>query len=714
MKRHWLAICASIAIVCMVFTWGVYVWQSLKTQEASVYYTEKEMDEQEKKDEAEDNYSDNIFQLSTSVLVAIETISITIFIFLKSLLDRNSDERSYSKKVMGSYNEQMSKILEILTIDGILLVVYGFIFYSSRFFRFKFEYFHRISGWLVPNSIYIGCSIVFWYKCININKVWRKIAEESLIEEEMQIRKLIAPGEISSLIKEISNSTTEIEWKRYTQWFTKLEEFLLLGIDTHYNIYTDGDEQIKDRLLQDDQNKILGLNDIEEADLKEENIFDKVNQMRKRLEKVDTILPELYQRLENCRDYLLVKTFYTGNTPQEETDETVQNALKLFYQKILIEKFRNLVIEGIIFENPVFTYVDLYGARVENSILTGAWFKNAVLARLQIQNTNLTLGCYDNSILKHVRVDNSSFLSSKFLYTDIRNSKFIDVECSNSSLCKGRIENSAFLNSNLSDTEFKDIKISNVDFTDTILQNVEFKGCTSIEDCSFVRAQISQWKIQPNMLKPFQNFTEAVLTGFQLGDANTTIDASGDVFKDAVIYEGKFKNLIMKDCIFQGSNMARIEMENVFAEASDMREVNLFGAEIRGDFPPVSSVSSFCNCDLTNATAVKAKIINTDFKSAVCTAMDLSETYIHGGNWNKAKMERVVLSNAKIFKVSFEKANFAEAVIENTQFVECIFRGAVFDHASISGAKFKKCVFSDLKFEKIRGSGFEIEDCIIN
>lgn len=707
--RHWLAVWTVVALILIISTWGIYIGQEKQTQEVSVQYT-TDITSGEKEEEDQDNYSDNIFQLTISVLVAVETISITIFTFLKSLLDRNTDKRNYSRKVMSSYNEQMSRVLEILTIDSILLVVYGFVFYSSRFFRFRFEYFHWICGWLIPILIFTGCSVLFWRRCIDINTSWRKIAEEKILAEEKKLQLIIESPDIERLVKNCEN---DIEWKHFIYLFTKLEEFLILGIDSNYSVYTDGEEKIKDHLRQSEHVINNKLNAIEENDLKQESVFVELNEMRKEYSKVGLDIPQLYESLENCRDYLLVNMFYTRESIDSDQDTTVQqNALKLFYQKMLIEKFRNLVIDGIIFENPEFIYIDLYGARIENSILTGAVFKKGILARIQIQNTNLTMGYYDNTLIKDARVTGSSFLSSYFFNTKMEKTKFMDTELSNSSFIMGSIEESTFQNSNLSDSEFIDTPIIKADFSDTILHNIEFKGNTTIVDSSFIRAEISKWKIEADMLKPFQNFTEAVMTGFELGNDYTNMDASGDIFTGAVIYDGKFKNLTMTGCIFENCNMTRIKMENVAAVSSNMRGVNLYSAEIKG-IPSAASVSSFHDCDLTNANAVKAVIINTDFHGAICIGMDLSDAEITDGDWSGAEMGKAILSGAKITGVNFEKANFTEAVMGNTEFIKCDFKGAVFLNTLISGARFVECDLSGVSFEHFSGMGFTLENCLM-
>lgn len=715
LNQYWLIAGIIISVVLIVASRICCVRQEQQIREVSVAYTEEQKSEKEKEYEEGDNYSDNIFPLSVSVLVAVETISITIFIFLKSLLDRNTDERNYSKKIMSSYNKQMSMILEILTIYSIILLVYGFYFYSSRFFEFKYGYGYWFLGWLIPVFIYTLCSFRFWHKCIDINKSWKIIAQNKINEEEVRVYNLMYSDNDPALINKFNHMECNIEWEHFTHLFTKLEEFLVLGIDAHYSVYTDVEEQIRHYLEQDEKVINSKLNGIEAEDLKGEPVFEEIHARRKKLAQAKLDIPQLYQSLESYRDFLLVDSLYTGKGMEQVKEKIhLTIALKLFYQKVLMEKIRNLVIDGIISENPIFVYIDLYGARLENSVLTGVYFLKAVLARMQIENTNMTIGKYDNVLLKDVRAANSSFLSSEFLFAKIQRTKFIDVEFSNSNFVETEILDSAFLNSNLSDSEFKDTEISRVDFTDTILHNIEFTGKTSIKDCSFVRAEINQWKIGAEMLKSMQNFTEAVMKGFRLGDPYKCIDASGDIFKGAKIYEGRFKNLFMEGCIFENCNMTRIEMENVNASSSNMRGVNLYKAKIRGVFPELSTKASFGDCDLTDAIAINADIINTDFRGAICMGMDLSETKIVGGDWAEARLEKAVISKAHIMKVNFEKTDFTDAVIENTEFIRCDFEDAVFHSTHISKVIFRHCNFRGTDFEEIKGSGFQIENCIID
>ncbi len=735
--KHWLGVWTAIALMFMASAWGVYFGQEKQAQQAFVSSGEETVDEdraagdqetesreaedretesrgaEDREAEGKDNYSDNIFQLSVSVVIAVETISITIFTFLKSLLDRNTDKKNYSRKIMSAYNLRMSRSLGILTIEAIVLLVYGFMLYSSRFLRFDFGYFHWICGWLIPILIFTGCSAHFWRRCVDIDTSWRIIAEEKIGEEMGRLKEMLAGAAGAERL--LDHDRADMAWNSFFYLFTKLEEILILGIDSNYSVYSDSEEKIKDHLRQDGNQLTGKLNEIEQNDIGEETVFASLADRRKTVSQTGLDVSRLYECLENCRDYLLVM----GNYPAEKMDqgqipEVLQKALQFFYQKLMLEKFRNLVIEEIIFENSDFICIDLYGARMENSILTGAMFQKAVLARMQIQNTNLTMGCYDQTLIKDARITASSLLSSRFSQTKIVNTKFIDTELSNSSFTKGEILGSSFQNSNLSDSEFIDTSIVRADFGDTILHNLEFAGTTKIRDSSFVRADISRWKMGKDVLGPFQDFTEAVMTGFELGGEPEPMDASGDVFAGAKLYDGTFRNLRMKGCVFENSNMTRIRMENVTADASSLRGANLFEATITGTGPENAGASSFRDCDLTNVNAVRATIVNTDFRGAVCSGMDLSDAVIENGDWSETKMERVILSDTKIAGVRFRKADFTGAAIEEgTEFRNCDFREAIFSDTLIRGAKFVECNLSGIRFEHCRGAGFKVQDCLM-
>lgn len=704
-KKNWTYIRIVLTWSLILAAWVIYINQEMKEQPALAVQSNKIETEVEIREEsAQDNYSDNIFQLSISVLVAVETISITIFIFLKSLLDRNTDERSYLKRIMGYYNQQMSKMLLILTIESILLLIYGFVFYSSRFLSFKFGYFHWLIGWLLPIVLYIVGSVQFWRECIYNKEKWIKLAEEQIGVEEREIEKLL-PVLKSADDTEICVKDTD--WKRFTYIFTKLEEFLILGIDAKYSVYTDGEERIRDYLLQNGLILNKSLEQIEKADLKEEKLFGELSEKRKQYLGKEEDLSQLYGHLVNCRDYFLVNMIDPRQVSDRQISEEIWAGLNLFERAILIGKLRNHVIEGMIYEAPTFRYVDFYGSRLENLILTGAYFEKSILARMQIENTNLTMGYYKNSLLMNIRVSNSSLLSSFFIQVKISKASFIDTEFSNSQFKEGRIENSSFENSNLSDSEFHDMVISQVSFADTVLENIEFSGKTEIIDSSFARATIGRWKIKSDMLKPFQDFTDAIMTGFCLGDKSLQTDASGNNFTGASLFNGHFCNLSMHGSVFRKCNMTGMEMENVLADSSDMREANLYQANIHGS---ERCKSSFCDCDLTNVNAVEALITDANFSRAVCTGMDLSGARISCCDWSGADMKKTILSETVFTNVIFEDVNFTESVWENTVFQCCTFQNVILQKTRLRKVRMINCNFSSKMRKKLCKAGVKIED----
>lgn len=677
-----LIIISTIMTIMMI--WGAYnSWSIQETLHHLSVVSYKVTDVSNKS--YKESYGGITFQVTIGMLIAIQTISITIFVFLKSLLDSKKEEQIYSKRTMDIYIKQMSILLFFLIILSVCLLGHGFLFYNGKFYMDYRNQTEVFLGWLFPLLLFVVLSFYFWFRCINNNRYWIKIITiekwniELDVEETLNTKFEECDNYLNGKIKNSSD---------FISLFSKIEELLMCGVDSQFDIFNNNEERIQNHLKQVGDFPEISIN-IENSDLTLDENLTHIADLRATVSQNNDDIIWLYQYLEIYRDLLLLEQSCTENT-QVEFPTSMQNGLNIFNILVLNNYIRNIVLTKVIFEAATFLYADLYCTRIVDSVFTGVKFDKSVVARMQVEKSNMNMGIYMNLWFTNVKFRNCSLVGTKFKDTAIINSEFVNDQLNNSEFAYCEITQSSFEGSDLSDTEFNSTYLHQINFSNTILKRIFIKKGTQIKDCNFEGAEITGWYIEENVfLFSNQNFSKTNLDYFKLKE----MDASSDVFFQASMFGSNFQNNNMQHCIFEEADLTESVFQNVDLSASIFKKANLHKAQID------NCKLSFC--DLEKASITAAIIRNSTFKEASCFFLDLTQTNIKSSSFRNAILDKTIFVQCIISNCIFWGMRGEGMTLHSTKVYNCKFKNAIFRCADIKQVSFYQCNFENVIFENV-------------
>lgn len=674
-------------------------------------------------------YSDIILQVTIAFLIMLFSISITIYVFLKSMIDRTKDEQLYAKRVMDIYNKETSFSLLYLTILSILLAIYSIVFYSLRFSVFPdLGLMQWVFGWLIPMASMTIQSAYFWKMCIQLDAEKVKIIDRERKSLEREISSIPISKEIVDIITDWigdSKGADKMSHSDFIYLFSKEEELLLSDVDTKHNLFQNSNERIRASL---EQIKYIEkqVDTAEKEDLKDSAGYKKIQKIKEtfytapRDSTPASVMPDLYEKLEYYRNLLVLSERQNNKESQnfgcgakvgrvyDKIPVGVEKQLFIFILQILVGFLKNSVFEEITYKAAKLKYADLYGARIENSIFIGALFEQAIVARIGIRNTDLSVSAYKKLHMIHLRIEDTSMINSLFEKVIMEDCSVSQTNLNNTSFINGKILKSDFIESDLSDTELINMELENNNYTGSKMWNLKFSGSTTIRGCTFFKADIRGWNFDmdksPKTKFKFycltaQDFTKANMPSFSLVD----IDASESIFEEATMYESSFQNVRFNGSIFNGANLTKNKFVSVNMEGAVFEGSNLYRAFLKN----VNLDSS----GLQNISASETKMNGCTLRECSCVSADFSDSKLFHCKFTNSDLRDANMSGALVRDCDFSRIRGKSLLCHKTEFLNCNFQESELEMAEFIDVKFVNCNFSYAHMKSVSCINVYWQDC---
>jgi len=276
-------------------------------------------------------------------------------------------------------------------------------------------------------------------------------------------------------------------------------------------------------------------------------------------------------------------------------------------------------LTGAKLDDVVFARADLTDANLSGASLRGANFGEAVLIRTDISGG--------------VDAERAVFAKAELVETDLSGAKLtgadmLEARFEGTNLTGARGSGLFFMKNRLDQAIFRGVALTKCIFFEVTGQAADFAGAT-LDETAFVDAQL-----------PAITFTGAQLSNFR---------------------------------VVGTSNMAGGQFQNVVAEMSNFRGVDLAGADFSG---AKLDKSDFSECRLESATFYRAVApssmwIRADLRNANLTSLDamlaiMQKANIRGANFQGANLFRVDFARIE----GDEATNFDGALMKEIRFVE--------------------------------------------
>lgn len=169
-------------------------------------------------------------------------------------------------------------------------------------------------------------------------------------------------------------------------------------------------------------------------------------------------------------------------------------------------------------------------------------------------------------------------------------------------------------------------------------------------------------------------------------------------FSDLKNLHEKLNSTNIQRCLFIGSDMSRLELNNNNVENCNFSNSDFSNSQIQKS---MLSKNSFVNCSITKSKFLKSYIENCDFSGA-----DFTETEFNSGGFGKNTIVNVKLNCTSFIDNGIQDVIF-EGKLEDCRFENCSFYNVKFQNATLlntffkNNKKFKRVQFVNCKVDKL-------------
>lgn len=698
-------------------------------------------------------YADIIVTVITAIIVALVSITVTIFVFLKSALDRLIDENRYIADIANIYKSDSSSLLARLCACGfgtlLLSIVWHFFltFKECHCDRFLLVGMTALALALLCN---LALSSLFWEKCIRVENSLQAIIgnECQRLKGELTREPFMAPNsDCFKLIGDWDQWDTEdmcdvairehgcklcqeMTSDQFINLFLRTELLLLAG-ERGLNSRDPQDSDIL-TVLQERSNILnpnsrVGNQDLEGRHYLGESSTDPevvhyMNAFEDRIgynAKEDAFFSGtkmLYSTLQQYRNLLISWKFTLtkggssknaskrlANHPIEDdtTRAIFAQGLYYFFLRILAVFVSALHISDFSFNGFTLNFANFYSSTLEGVSLYSSEFYHTIFARTQLIRVVMDVS----------RFDSIDFYNTKFSDSTLNNVEFslvcfegVQMERGGLSACvfiKCQLHNSNFTDCVLNNSEFIDCDFASVDFLHAKMRGITWKGGTKLNGCSFQYAEIQGWTWQDKAHAEMRDcdFSNSTWSDMRIKGGELT----GSDFSNAVLPEISFKDTDLESTLFQQCGLALAEFDHCSMNQVSLEKALLFEARFRS--------TDLRMANLFQVAAVKIHFIECDLTDSNCADADFSE-----GTFDNAKLCAARLYDCSLVKSKFTGCNCNYLLADHMQFTFARCTKSRFCHGSLSesnltGSSFTACRFDGSDLTNLNATEVTFQDC---
>lgn len=712
-------------------------------------------------DEPLKEYADIAVTVMTAIIVALLSIAVTIFAFLKSALDRIIDENTFIAKVTNVYKSDTSKELVWLCVLGFLTLLLSIVWHLILTFNGYVSYgaaqaIFALLGFAMVANIII--SILFWRKCIRIEDSLQAVLANQCAELKEQLNTFdvirnpnsscydsIGDWSIWEDNKDLSKEGKKICDEMTVDQFVNLflrSEILLLSGERGVDRKSPNKGDII-TILQERSNILNPNSGISEVDLKDreylggqdtsvmQNIIKfemDVGYNRKDIEHTRFFneTRDLYLILEQYRN-LLISQKYTNDSrlrrgkedrkknyqspDDKETLAFFAKGLYYFFLRILSVFVSALHISDFSFNGFALNFANFYNSTLEEISLYSSEFYHTIFARTQMIRLVMDISHFDNVDFFNARITNSTLNNAEFHQVKFENTQVDHAGISSCVFDDCRFLNSEFTDSIWNNSEFIDCTAQSLDFSRSKMKGVVWQAC-EIRNCKFENVDLQDW-VWKQGSKPIMedcNFNDSTWDKMQIVRGN--LDNS--TFFNALFSNSRFDSTSLKSGVFAKSDLSGVEFYHCGMKQASFEEALLFDATIShvdmnmANLSNVSAVRAlFETCALTNSNCEdadfsEAKFTDTCFVSARLYNCSLMEANLSNCKCDYILADHLQFTFAECSNSSFSYCALSESNLTSTKFFSCDFTGSDMSLLNATKVRFSGCILKSVDFSGTR------------
>lgn len=703
-------------------------------------------------------YADVLISVVVAVIVALLSISITMYVFLKSALDRVIDENRYIADVASVYQANTSTALFVTSWANMapLFLSLGWHFFLE-FKKCTADKGYNIFLWgvgllLALFIVDICITVFFWLRCLRLRKQLKKVIEKEKADCSQAMEQFLSDAESNK------NNAKDAVWfliGYWDQWTTDdidsdIEKCCgryqwnpsnpaMVSIKKHGKDLCDqmGADQFIDLFSRTEALLMSGGNGIA-SESNDESMIVTVIQERQLLsdptiavESADISDRQYHSitdgeaRILNFISAFREKVGYDSGDQAAFFHETekMYKCLRRYSNLILSE--RDAVASGkkevgtksgeeahseltpsvstcmyLLYLRVIALFVN--AVRINDFTFNGntlsfANFYNSSLSNVSFYDAQFYHTIFARTRLQQVAMDLSEFDTLFFYYT-----KFTE-----SSLNNSKFQNVIFENMQANDTDFSICVFSDCDFTESVINDSVFNGSrfqgSTLQETDFSRSQLCNISWSETSIENC-SFGQARIRNWEWKTPGSIWELKYCDFSDSIWEKMTICNANMSNSSFIGASLVEVKFENTSLEGAIFLKCQLPNAVFK--FCQELSQSSFEEanlfgaefhvCTLEKANFYRASASNSIFDNCKLQHSDCSAMYFR---------------NARLDTVDFTAARLYDTTLNWAEIKKCNFTHALADHLQFTFAKCEETDFTYASMSDSCLSGTEFKTC---
>lgn len=722
-------------------------------------------EEAEPADDPLKNYADIIVSVITAVIVALLSITVTVFVFLKSALDRIIDENRYISHVAYIYKWESANLLFWLCAAGFATLALSIGFH----WQITFNTDRRTSA-LAAALVSLGLmlffnllvSMLFWAKCIRVENslqsiIFRRCRE---LREDLLRQDFMGPGkDCLALIGDWDQwetegkSAGELEWygqalcRRMTaDQFINLflrTEILLLSGERDFDKNSVSDSNILTVLQERDNilnpNARVGNQDMKGRCYLGEGsggrqVWDHMTEFERRVGYVQgrsdgqdaffNNTRELYTLLEQYRDLLISQSFTLAKgrkrrcgdrgrrSPDAPENLTVfAQGLYYFFLRVMAVFVSALHISDFSFNGFTLNFANFYSSILENVSLYSSEFYHTIFARSQLIHTTMDVS----------RFDSIDFYNTSFTASTLNNAELVRVCFDGAQLVRTGLSSCTFENCQIKDSDFEECMLTGSTFTGceirstsfdrSKMREIEWGAGTEIQSCEFTGADIQNWSWNGGVPQLVDcDFSRSTWRSLKIRRGRLkNCDFSSAELIEAVFEDTDLSAALFVQTVLTGGRFEHCRMRRASLERAALFQANFTGAQIQeSNLTGVSAVgASFQDCDLSESDCAEADFSNGTFMGTRFYAARLYDCSFTRASFTACCCDYILADHLQLTfavcdSVTFRSSALPDSNLSESKFADCDFQGSDLTGLNAAKAEFSDCGLNRVDFSETR------------
>lgn len=675
-------------------------------------------------------YSDIIVAVLAAIIVALLSISITMYVFSKSALDRIIDENPYITAIVRFYQEETLEKLWQTALSSIVPLILAIVWYSIlRFQPIESKWKYRflmvgLGSFFVSVVVAAVSTNSFWKTCLGMRERLSIIIREKKEAFTKQIQKIVfgcdednldcspiyfligywsewETGTVDSLIDKdgrnipkLANNNDDAKKivkkgsalcknmtsDQYINLFSRIEVLLMSGVGgvdsdkTHKYSESDVITVIQER------SEIFGPTiDVEEKDLKDKNYR---NSERQIVESINSFRNQI------------------GLSGKDKSQSFFQSTRSLY---LALKEYRDLLISERYVGSPHKDADPAAGLdSLDNMMGLGMYFFFLRVLGLFVSAVEIEDFTFNGNVLNFANFYNATLKDVSFYSSEFYHTIFSRTSLENVSMDLSKIDSVVFYYTKLSNSSMSNAVFSNNEF-----ENAQMKAC-DLSNCVFAKCVVSDSRLTDTVFNG-SVFTDSEVKSSDFSDSklwNITFEHTKIFscdFTRAEIKNWKWENstgkIILSNCSFAFSVWNDMFIKSADLSDSVFGDASLIGAE----FEDVKLENTlFLRCQLAQASFIKCEEFEqSSFQDANLFGAAFEDCKMDRSSFFRANASYASLNNCSIKNSDCAESNFRNAKIRKVDFENTRLKTSTFDFSIIEDCKFIRVLADNTQFTSV-------------